>query len=296
MTTPRSLAPWLIALTLMWGSNWPMMKLSLSESGPLWFRAITMTGGVLLLTAWVLTRGARLLPQATEWAPLARLALPNIIGWHLFSILGLTQLPAGRAGILAFTMPVWTVILGALFFGAALAPRVLVASACALAAVALLSAQEWLALSGAPVGVLWLQAAAVSWALGTQLMRRSTLAMAPEAIVVWMMALGSIVFIALALVFEPFPQPQSWSRAMWASMAWGVVINFGISQVIWFTLARKLTPQASTFSMMAVPLVGVASAVLILGEQPHASDALAAAFIVAAIAVVHGGPRRAAPA
>jgi drug/metabolite transporter (DMT)-like permease len=287
-------APWLIALTLMWGSNWPMMKLSLAQTGPLWFRAITMTGGVLLLATWVACRGVRLAPQPSEWGPLATLALPNIVAWHLFSILGLTQLPAGRAGILAFTMPVWTVVLGALFFGARLTRRALVASACALAAVALLSAQEWLALSGAPLGVLWLQIAAVSWALGTQLMRRSTLTLAPEAIVVWMMVLGSAVFTALALAFEPAPQPAAWSRTMWASMVWGVVVNFGISQAIWFTLARQLTPQASTFSMMAVPLVGVASSIVILGERPHATDALAAAFIVAAIAVAHYAPRRAA--
>ncbi len=288
--------PWLVALTLIWGSNWPMMKLALAELDPLWFRAIAMTGGMLLLASWVAVRGARLLPQRSEWRPLATLALPNIVGWHLFSILGLAQLPAGRTGILAFTMPVWTVVLGALFFGAGLSRRALWASACALAAVVLLSAQEWWALSGAPQGVLLLQVAAVCWALGTQLMRRSQLALAPESIVVWMMVFGSAVFIALALAFEPLPQPAAWSRTMWASMAWGVVVNFGISQAIWFTLARHLTPQASTFSMMAVPLVGVASSIVILGERPHATDALAAAFIVAAIAVAHSAPRRAAQA
>jgi drug/metabolite transporter (DMT)-like permease len=41
---PTPLAPLLIALTLIWGSNWPMMKLSLREVGPLWFRALTMLG------------------------------------------------------------------------------------------------------------------------------------------------------------------------------------------------------------------------------------------------------------
>ena len=37
----------LVALTLMWGVNWPMMKLSLRELTPMYFRAITMTGGAL---------------------------------------------------------------------------------------------------------------------------------------------------------------------------------------------------------------------------------------------------------
>lgn len=82
----------LIALvTLLWGLNWPMMKFALREVSPLYFRAITMSGGQALRLLW--------------------LALPNIIGWRLCSIIGLSQLPTGRPVIPAFTMPVWTVLL-----------------------------------------------------------------------------------------------------------------------------------------------------------------------------------------
>ena len=35
----------LLALTLMWGVNWPMMKLALQEITPLMFRASTMLLG-----------------------------------------------------------------------------------------------------------------------------------------------------------------------------------------------------------------------------------------------------------
>ena len=51
-----------------------------------------------------------------------------------------------------------------------------------------------------------------------------------------------------------------------------------------FGLARALTPQASTFSLMAVPLVGVVSAAFVVGEVPRGTDWLAALFIAAAIA------------
>lgn len=287
MTITRRQAALLALLTLLWGCNWPMMKLSLREVGPLWFRAITMTGGVLLLGAWVAARGVRLVPRAGQWAPLAGLALPNIVGWHLCSIIGLTLLPAGRAGILAFTMPVWTVLLGALMFRHRLSSGAWLASACALAAVALLGVQELTALAGRPAGVLWLQAAAASWALGTLLLRRSTIDLAPEAVTVWMMALGSAIFIVLAAGFEPPPYVAAWSGTMWAAMLWGTVVNFGISQAIWFGLARALTPQASTFSLMAVPLVGVVSATFVVGEVPRGTDWLAALFIAAAIAAAN---------
>jgi hypothetical protein len=52
-STTRALLPTrrhvvlLIALTLIWGGNRPIMKLSLREVTPLWIRALTITAGVL---------------------------------------------------------------------------------------------------------------------------------------------------------------------------------------------------------------------------------------------------------
>ena len=95
----------LIALTLMWGVNWPMMKLSLRELSPLYFRAITMTLGASWLWLFFRARGVRMLPHGTEWKTVVTLALPNMLGWHTISIFGVKELSSGRAAILGFTMP-----------------------------------------------------------------------------------------------------------------------------------------------------------------------------------------------
>lgn len=281
---------WLLlgALTLLWGLNWPMMKLSLREVSPLWFRALTMSGGTLTLIAFFTLRGASLRVSRAQALRLAWLALPNIIGWHLCSIIGLSQLPAGRAGILAFTMPVWTVLLTVLLFGERMSPRSWLAVVAAITAVGLLAANELLALAGQPIGVLWLQAAALSWALGTVLMRRSALPLPTETVTVWMMFYGSLVFWALAPLIEPWPQWQQWQTATWWSLGYGVVLNFGYAQVIWFGLARTLPAQASAFSVMAVPLVGIATATLVVGEVARGTDWLAALLIALAIASATG--------
>ena len=276
----------LVALTLMWGVNWPMMKFSLRELSPLYFRAVTMTGGALMLYALYRARGSAMhLPRAT-WLPVLALALPNILGWHLFSILGVQELASGRAAILGFTMPIWTVLLAIAFFGDQLTRRAVVSVACGSVAVALLVAHELTSLAGRPLGILWMQLAAVSWALGTVLMRRTTLKLPTEAITVWMMLLSSLGFWALAAVLEPSPlwQVRQFSSAMWASLVWGAVVNYGVAQVIWFGMARSLPPQASTFAIMAVPLVGTLSATFIVGELPRTLDFVAAGFIMLAIA------------
>lgn len=86
----------LIALTLMWGVNWPMMKLSLRELSPLYFRAITMTLGASWLWLFFRARGVRMLPHGTEWKTVVTLALPNMLGWHTISIFGVKELSSGR--------------------------------------------------------------------------------------------------------------------------------------------------------------------------------------------------------
>ena len=198
----------LVVLTLMWGLNWPVMKLSLRELEPLHFRAVTMALGALALALFFRARGVRMLPRGTaEWRDVAVLGLPNILGWHGLSIIGLTQLPAGRAAILGFTMPVWTVLLGVLFYRERLTARLVLATAAVLAAIALLLWDEFARLAGSPAGIVWMQGAALCWALGTIWMRRARLTLPPEALVVWMMAWSAAAIAVLAVALEP---PQTW--------------------------------------------------------------------------------------
>ncbi|EHR70321.1 DMT(drug/metabolite transporter) superfamily permease [Burkholderiales bacterium JOSHI_001] len=293
-----SRAQWvsLVALTLVWGCNWPIMKFTLREITPLWFRAITMLGGALVLLAFYRWRGLPMgLPRA-QAGTVAMLALPNIVGWHFASITGLSLLASGRAATLAFTMPIWTVLLGALLAHDRLTRRAVASALAGAAAVGLLAVNELTHLAGRPVGIVWMQVAAVSWALGTLAMRRTRTPLPTEAVTVWMMLMGAAVFWALAPVFEPLPQPARFSTGMWWAMAYGVLLNFGVAQVLWFGLARNLPPAASAFSIMAVPLVGTLTATVIVGERPQATDWLAAGFIVVAVAAALLPARRASNA
>jgi drug/metabolite transporter (DMT)-like permease len=275
----------LVALTLMWGVNWPVMKLSLQELTPLYFRAVTMTGGALWLLAFYHWRGVRLQPVGREWRSIVTLGLPNLLGWHTLAIFGVAALASGRAAILGFTMPVWTVLLGALFFGERLTRRSTFAALAVAAAVALLLNDELAAMAGRPVGVLVMLGAAISWAIGTLMMRRATLTLPVEAITVWMMLLAAAVLWLLALAFEPWPD-WAFTPRMWGLLAYGVFMNYGFAQIIWFSLARHLPPATSAMSVMMVPLIGTASATVIAGEWPRWTDGVAVVCVMTAIAAV----------
>jgi len=276
----------LLVLTLMWGINWPMMKLSLRELQPLHFRALTMSLGVLGLLLYFRLRDVRLMPRDwSEWRAILILALPNMLGWHGLSIYGLQQLSSGRAAILGFTMPVWTVLLGVLFYREQLNRRLIVAVVAVLAAIGLLLANELSNLAGRPVGILWMQGAAICWALGTIWTRRLPTTLPTEALIVWMMAFGAASMGVLAALLEP-AQNYAFSTPVWLSLAYGVLINYGAAQVLWFSLARALPPSTSAMSVMAVPLIGTLSAPLIVGEWPQWHDLAAMVCVLVAIAAV----------
>jgi drug/metabolite transporter (DMT)-like permease len=283
LTRAQALA--LVALTLMWGVNWPIMKLSLQELTPLFFRAITMSGGALWLYAFYRWRGIAMRPRGAQWRSIVTLALPNMLGWHTLSIFGVAALASGRAAILGFTMPVWTVLLGAAFFGHALTRRSVLAALAVALAVGLLLWDELGTLSGRPLGIAVMLGAACCWAVGTLMMRRAHLTLPVEALTVWMMLLTAAVLWLLAITFEPWPSGH-WSARMWALLAYGILFNYGFAQIIWFSLARHLPPTTSAMSVMMVPLIGTASATVIAGEWPRWTDGIAVVCVMAAIAAV----------
>lgn len=275
----------LVLLTLMWGMNWPFMKLGLRDVSPLWFRAITMAGGALVLMAYYWRQGIPLLPRGLDqWRSVVILGLPNVIGWHGLSIIGIDHLPAGRAAILGFTMPVYTVLLTVLFYGERFTARLTLAVTAVLIAIVLLLWDEMSKLAGSPIGLIWMQGAAFSWALGTIWMQRARLALAPETLVIWMLTLSAVVLWILAAITEPVPQ-WDFSWIIWSVILWSMFINYGASQIMWFAMARKLPPATSTMSITAVPIVGVLGSILI-GEWPSWQDGLAIVCVVVAISAV----------
>lgn len=292
MTVSRRQLWVLAALTLVWGFNWPIMKLGISGTAlqpapypALTFRAMSMVAGlpVLGLALWWLKVPFRV--ERRHWRELAWLTLPNMIVWHVIVILAVQSLSSGRAAILAYTMPIFSALWGLLVFGDRLGLRQSLGVAAAALGVALLLSHEFGKLGGAPMAALSLLVAASIWAFGTHQLRRTKLPVPTLSIAFWMTALTSVAMVGLAVVTE---------RERWAvptpTVAWAIAYNavgvFGFAHAAWFTLARNLPPVASSISVMLIPVLGVLSGAWMLGEALHWQDFAAMALMVLAIGAV----------
>jgi drug/metabolite transporter (DMT)-like permease len=220
-----------------------------------------------------------------HWPELAKLTVTNMLVWHICIILAVRVLSSGRAAILGYTMPIFSAVLGAMLFSAVLAPRAWLGVGAAAVGVGLLLWHEFTGLAGRPVGVALALFAAVVWALGTQLLRRSRIDVQTLTLSFWMTTITGIVLTVLAAIFERSEWRLPDTGALWAIL-YNAVIIFGYAHAAWFYLARTLPPVASTLSVMFIPVLGVFTGALWLGEVLHWQDWAAVVLMVVAIASV----------
>ena len=281
----------LVLLTLVWGLNWPVMKLGVTAYPPLTFRALSMWLGlpVLALGLWVLKVPFRI--PRRDWRELFWLTTTNMFVWHVCIILAIRTLTSGRAAILGYTMPIFSAVIGALFLATPLSRRGWIGVSAAALGVVLLLWHELTNLAGKPFGVMLALVAAAFWALGTQMLRRTRLEAPALAISFWMTVLTAVLMAVLAAVFEraQWTMPESTASA---AILYNAVLIFGFAHAAWTYLARGLQPVASTLSVMMIPVLGVFSGAVWLREAVHWQDWAAVLLMVVAIASVLWPARR----
>ena len=275
----------LVLLTLVWGINWPIMKLGVTGFAPLSFRALSMWLGLPVLLAFLLWRREPLVVHRAHWPALGWLTVTNMLFWHTLAVLAIQSLSSGRAAILGYTMPVFSALVGVMWFQQHLSSRAWGGVMAAAVSVVLLLWHEFSRLAGAPQGVLMMLVAAATWAVGTQMMRRTTLPYSTLTLSFWMTVLATAWMSALAWLFER----GTWappSPTVWGAVVYNALGVFAFAQVVWLMLARDLPPIASTLSVMMIPVLGVLAGALWLGEVLHWQDWAAVVLIMAAIALV----------
>jgi len=286
----------LVAITFFWGINWPAMKLAVAAI-PVWtFRSICLViGGFGLLAIARIARLPLRIPKA-ELKPLLVTAFFNITVWHVTSAAGLTQVAAGRAAILAFTMPLWATLIAIPMLGERLTPLRGLGLLVGLAGLAVLLVPDWANVVSQPLGVLYLLIAAFAWGLGTVLIKYYRWSMPATVLAGWQILLGGIPVMLGMLIFDRGFDPSTVPAMAWIPAFYAAIVPMLFCQWAWFKIVATFPAQVATVGSLAIPVIGVATSSLALGE-PIGLDILGALLLeVLALALVLMRPaRRAAP-
>ena len=286
-TIPRRALFLLVALTLVWGTNWPLFPYAVREVSVWTFRSVAMTGAGLLLLAIARLRGAPLRIPRKYWITVALATFFYLILWNITSTYAALLIPSGQAAVLGFTMPLWAALIAWAVLGERLSPRLLLAIVLGGAGVALLMVPSFAAYAAAPLGLALGLLSAIGWAIGTLVLKRGNVQVPVLVLTGWQLLLGAVPVAIGAVVLGD----GQWFVPSWQSIAviaWITVIPMCIGNVCWNAIVYLLPANIAGLSSVMVPVVAMFSGALVNGEPLGRLELLSMAICVTALALALG--------
>lgn len=285
---PRTLSlpglAFLLVTATGWGVAWVVFKIILSEWPPLFARGVAgLTAAGMLGAAALVVRQSLAVPSGARLR-LGLAAFVNVFVWMGFTSLSLKWLTVTEGTLLTFTMPLWASLLAWPILGERPGWMGTVALAMGFSGIALLVAGPGLALDLTQLpGILLALTAAVLFALGS-VMARTPLPLPPLASAAWQTGLGCLPMVVLSLLFERHQiGPLSLKGTL--SMAYMTLIPMATCYLSWFAALRRLPAATAAMGMLLVPVIGTASAALVLGEPLGQRQILSFALVITGVAL-----------
>ncbi|MCB2054692.1 MAG: DMT family transporter [Geminicoccaceae bacterium] len=279
------------AISILWGLNWPAMKFVVGELDPWTFRAVSLfaAGSTLLVLARLTGEPMRL--ERRLWLPFIPVTALAVTGWHMLTAYGLGFIGGGRAAIIAFTMPIWAMVLGAIFLHERIGVRGFCALALGMSGIGALIGAELLRLGAAPLGTLLILAAAFCWGAGTVGIKAYEWRIGTIALSGWMFLIGGVPILA---VWAATVAPPDLSRLTVPGVAALGYVIF-VAMVFCFTaflrIVRLLPAGVAAISTLVIPVVGVISSSVLLHEPIGYNEILALVLVLGALSLVLLKPR-----
>ncbi len=283
-----------VLIGILWGLNWPAVKVILGEMPPWTMRAIGLGTGTMLLAGLAVALGQRIVPRRDELAMLVAAGLLSTFGFNVFTAFGQLLTETARAAIIAFTMPAWAALFSAIVLGERLGMRGLLALAIGMSGVGVLASEDLAGLIAAPLGPLFMLGAAISWAAGTVALKSRTWSIPAIARSAWLLGSSAVPVIAVALVVDrPWELSMPSTKTVW-TFVYHVAGPMVFCHAAWVELVGRLPASVAALGTLLVPIVGVFSAVALLGDALTWQKLCALGLVLASIALTLRGPARTA--
>src|SRR5690606_4979044 len=107
----------LVAVVVLWGANWPVMKVGVAAMPPVWFATARMVLGAASLLALLAVLGRVKLPTRRDLPVVLSVGLLQMGTFLALVNLALLHVEAGRSAILSYTTPLWVTPAAILLLG-----------------------------------------------------------------------------------------------------------------------------------------------------------------------------------
>lgn len=299
--TPR-LALMLSVPPLLWAGNAVVGRLAIGHISPLWLNASRWALALALLLPWgwrVFGSAGRRAEIRARWRHLALLGLLGVGAYNALQYMALRTSTPLNVTLIAASLPVWMLAVGALFYGERPRRAQLVGAALSLLGVAVVLAR------GTPAALLHVQfvpgdlmmlGAIFCWCVYSWQLARPPASMRGAARPDWHWAEFLCLQISIGLLWatasaglgewiQPRPEPVVWTPWLVAALAFVAVGPSLVAYRLWGLGVAAAGPAVAAFFGNLTPLFAALLSAALLGEWPRPFHGLAFALIGAGILV-----------
>lgn len=274
-----------LIVVVIWGINFIAIKVGLRDVPPLLLGTLRFIA-VLLPAVFFLPRP----PVAWRW--LIALGLTINVGQFACLFIGIRLgMPAGLASLVLQSQAFFTSILAVKVLKEGWHWNNLVGLALAAGGMIVIGSQQGAGMTSS--GFWFTLAAALCWGVGNIIMRKITQGVPPFSMVSLSVWSGAVAVLPLAVLSWFIEGPPKWQALTWstaASLIYLAYISTLIGYGLWgHLMSRHPAAVVSPFALL-VPVVGMSSSALFLGETISLWQAVGALMVMAGLVVhVFGG-------
>lgn len=281
------------AVVVLWGVNWPIMKIGVGVIPPVWFAVLRTSIGAATLFGFLALTGRLALPTRRDLPIIASVGVLQIAAFLALVNIALLHVGAGRSAVLAYTTPLWVGPGALLLLREAPRPLKLAGLLLGLGGILLLfspAAVDWSDREQL-VGNLLLMLAAAAWAVTILHVRGRRWQLTPLQLLPWQLLAAQPFLVPLAFLLEGGPRLE-WSPTVLAILAYNGPVASGFCYWAVLAVTRALPAMTTSLSLLGVPAAGLLASTLALGEPLGAPLLGGCALILGGVALVNLGDRK----
>ncbi|WP_053366042.1 DMT family transporter [Bacillus sp. FJAT-27245] len=275
----------LVGLGMIWGTSFMFIKILLKTLGPaeVVFGRTFFGAAMLLAIAFAVKKSLRPLTGLPHAKLIAIALANNVLPWLLISA-GETKITSSLASIINATTPIWTLLIGFLFFSAKLRKNQWIGAFIGFCGIFLLSDFGSNTFgSGNLAGILMMSGAALCYGIGSHMTKKYASGVPIFELSLYTLAFSSVAsFIAMLVTGLPDASVFFSLHNIGAFVGLGAV-GSGIAYLIYYYLVQKGSPEFAALVTYLAPVFAIIWGAFLLGEEIHLSMMLGLGIIFSGV-------------
>jgi drug/metabolite transporter (DMT)-like permease len=286
--TDRNRAYVQLALNIvLFGLSWPIIKIGLEAASPLWFAAARATLSATVAFILLAALGRLKFPARGDWPVIVSVGAFQLASFFALTNLGMQSLPPGRSSVLAYTASLWVVPLS-LLIGEKVGWRAFVGVLIGVAGIFALADPLRFDWSDSAViwAHVWLLLSGFTWAIAMVHIRHHTWQREPLDALPWQMGVAALLLWIVTPLIEPNGYLNVGMKELWIGLIYIGAFAGPIATWAAVSINRALPAVVASMALLGVPLLSIASSLVLVGEPITWPLVIGTALVIAGIAVV----------